>query len=595
MLSASRDKVIVFLRQLLHNDQLVLLVLAVIMGAIAAYLAIAFRYLYLLVQGLSFGTFADTLFSQAQLLPGWQIVLVPTVGGLLIGLFVHKFMPGSRPQGVSDVMAAVALRSGRMGLRDGLGAAFVSAASIGVGASVGREGPVVHLGAAVCARIARALKLSRSLTINLLGCGVAAAIAASFNAPIAGTFFALEVIIGHYALTAFAPIVLASVTGTIIARAQFGDFPAFVIPANPIVSPLEFPAFALLGIISAAVAIILMRSISMASTIADKVAEKTPVPRWLYPMLGGALIGVIALGFPQVLGVGYGTTDAALKGNIELWLLLALLVAKTAAVAISLGAGFGGGVFSPSLYLGAMLGGAFGIIATQAFPHLSSGHSAYTLVGMASVAGAVLGAPISTILIVFELTRDYSVTVAVMVAVVIASVLTQQIFGGSFFLWQLDRRGVNLRRGREMGLLAETHVGDVMTTMAFSSVPPSMPIDALREKLQTAPHGLLFVVKEDGGLVGTITLSDMSDAAFDRSVDGLINAIDVTRTDPPVLTAETDLDAALKLMEDVHEEHIAVVENKENLKLVGVVNEVEVMLAYNRALMRARAEEHGEL
>lgn len=595
MLSASRDRVLVFLRQLLHNDQLVLLVLAVVMGAIAGYLAIAFREAYLLVQGLSYGTYADTLFSQAQLLPAWQIVLVPAAGGLLIGLFIHKFMPGQRPQGVSDVMAAVALRSGRMGLRGGLGAAIVSAASIGVGASVGREGPVVHLGASVCARIARALNLSRSLTINLLGCGAAAAIAASFNAPIAGTFFALEVIIGHYALTAFAPIVLASVTGTIIARTHFGDFPAFVISANPIVSPLEFPAFALLGVISAAVAIILMRSISMASTISDRAAEKLPVPRWLYPMIGGALVGIIALGFPQVLGVGYGTTDAALKGNIELWLLMALLVAKTAAVAISLGAGFGGGVFSPSLYLGAMLGGSFGIIATQAFPELSSGHSAYTLVGMAAVAGAVLGGPISTILIVFELTRDYSVTVAVMVAVVVSSVLTQQIFGGSFFLWQLDRRGVNLRRGRETGLLAETHVGDVMTTMAFSSVPPSMPIDSLREKLQTAPHGLLFVVEEEGTLVGTITLSDMSDAAFDRSVDGLINAIDVTRTHPPVLTPETDLDAALKLMEDVHEEHIAVVETKESLKLVGVVNEVEVMLAYNRALMRARAEEHGEL
>ena len=597
MLSASRDRVVVFLRQLLRNDQLVLLVLAVIMGAVAAYLAIAFREIYLFIQGLSFGTFADTLFSHAETLPAWQIVLVPAAGGLLVGLFIHYLVPGRRPHGVSDVMSAVALRSGRMGLREGLGAAFVSAASIGVGASVGREGPVVHLGAAVCARIARSLKLSRSLTINLLGCGVAAAIAASFNAPIAGTFFALEVIIGHYALTAFAPIVLASVTGTIIARAQFGDFPAFVIPANAIVSPLEFPAFALLGIISAAMAIILMRSISLASSLSDRTVEKLSVPRWILPMVGGALVGVIALAFPQVLGVGYGTTDAALQGNgsLQLWLLLALLVAKTAAVAISLGAGFGGGVFSPSLFLGAMLGGAFGIIATQAFPDLSSGHSAYTLVGMAAVAGSVLGAPISTILIVFELTRDYSVTVAVMVAVAISSVLTQQIFGGSFFLWQLDRRGVNLRRGRETGLLAETHVGDVMTTMAFSSVPPSMPIDALREKLQTAPHGLLFVVEEEGALVGTITLSDMSDAAFDRSVDGLINAIDVTRTHPPVLTPGTDLDAALKLMEDVHEEHIAVVENKENLKLVGVVNEVEVMLAYNRALMRARAEEHGEL
>jgi len=242
-----------------------------------------------------------------------------------------------------------------------------------------------------------------------------------------------------------------------------------------------------------------------------------------------------------------------------------------------------------------MLGGAYGIIATGAFPHLSSGHSAYTLVGMAAVAGAVLGSPISTILIIFELTRDYSITVARMVAVVIAPVLTQQFFGGSFFLWQLDRRGVNLRRGRETALLAETHVGNVMTTGAFYTVAPAMPIDTLRERIQTAPHGQLFGVDETGTLVGTITLSDMSDAAFDHSVDGLINAIDVTRTHPPVLTPEADLEDAIKLMEQVHEEHIAVVDSRETMKLVGVVNEVEVMLAYNRALMRARAEERGEL
>jgi CIC family chloride channel protein len=339
----------------------------------------------------------------------------------------------------------------------------------------------------------------------------------------------------------------------------------------------------------------MMRSIGIAQSISEKVAEKTPIPRWSHACFGGALVGVIALAFPQVLGVGYGATDAALKEQVGLWLLLALVAAKTAAVAISLGSGFGGGVFSPSLFLGAMLGGAFGIIATEAFPHLSSGHSAYTLVGMAAVAGSVLGAPISTILIVFELTRDYSVTVAVMVAVVIASVLTQQFFGGSFFLWQLDRRGVNLRRGRESALLAETHVGDVMTTGAFAAVSPAMPIGALRERIQTAPHGQLFVVGDGGRLVGTITLSDMSDAAFDHSVDGLVNAIDVTRTNPPVLTPEADLEAAIRLMEQVHEEHIAVVDGPDSMKLVGVVNEVEVMLAYNRALMRARAEERGEL
>ncbi len=246
-----------------RSDQLLVLVLALTIGVAAAFGAIIFRYLIAVIQGLSFGTTADVLYEHAATLPSWQILLVPTAGGLMIGLFVHFFMPGRRPHGVADVIEAAALRSGRMGMRAGLGAALVSAASIGAGASVGREGPVVHLGAAISSWLARRLGLGRLLVVTLLGCGVASAVAASFNAPIAGVFFALEVVIGHYALTAFAPIVLASVTGTIVSRIQFGDFPAFIIPTHSINSALEFPAFAILGVLCAAVAVILMRSIGL--------------------------------------------------------------------------------------------------------------------------------------------------------------------------------------------------------------------------------------------------------------------------------------------------------------------------------------------
>jgi len=588
----SRGRILETMRRFLRSDQLILLILAILTGAIAAYGAIGFGYLYRLIQGVAFGTFAETLYTHVQTLPSWQIVAVPTIGGLFIGLFIHYFMPGGRPRGVADVMAGVTLHSGRMDIRSTMGAAVVSAASIGVGGSVGREGPVVHLGAGMASWVSRRLGLSRTITINLLGCGAAAAISASFNAPIAGLIFAHEIIIGHYALSAMAPIALASVTGTIISRGHFGDFSAFIAPTNSIVSYLEFPAFALLGVVSALVAIILMKSIIFAQDL----SAKMPLPRWVHPAIGGALIGAIALAFPQVLGVGYGATDAAMKEQFSLELLLALLAVKTAAVAISLGSGFAGGVFSPSLFLGAMLGGAFGIIATEAFPHLSSGHSAYTLVGMGAVAGAVLGAPLSTIMIVFELTgaNNYSFIIAVMVAVVIASVITQQAFGGSFFAWQLKARGVNLDRGRETGFLAEIHIGDVMSP-EYTCVSQDTPMAELREKLHLAPHAQLFVLDNDGALIGTIGLSDIAEGAYDPALDGIVNAADVTRSNPPVLMRETDLEVAIKLMEDVHEEHVAVVEDTDSMQMIGVVHEVEVMLAYNNAIVRAREEEHGAL
>jgi CIC family chloride channel protein len=578
-----------FLR-FLRNQQLILLVLAVVTGSAAALGAIVFREAIVLIQDVTFGGSLANLSQVVEELPRWHIVAVPTAGGLLIGLFVYYVMPGRRPRGVADVMEAAALRSGAITLREGLGAAAVSAASIGVGASVGREGPVVHLGATLASLVATRLRLTRSQAVTLLGCGVASAVAASFNAPIAGVFFALEVVIGHYALSAFAPIVIAGVIGTIISRIHFGNFPAFIVPGHSIVSFWEFPAFALLGVVCAMTAIVFVRSVSFTTDVVQKI----PLPPWCKPAGGGLLVGIIALALPQVLGVGYEATDNALKGVYGLELLIALVAAKVAATAICIGSGFGGGVFSPSMFIGAMVGGAFGLVAGSVFPELSAGHSAYTLIGLGAVSGAVLGAPISTILIVFELTADYALTIAVMLAVVISSVITQQVLGHSFFTWQLKRRGINLTGGRESGLMSSTKVADVMSPR-FTAVPEALDINGVREKLLSAPHGELFVVDAGEKLVGTITLSDLADNAFDHAIDGLVNAGDVARLHPPTLRADDSLEAALKKMLNLGEEHIAVIESDRSMKLVGFIHEIDVMLVYNRALLEARREERGEL
>lgn len=576
------------LRRWLGAEPFVALVLALLIGLGGAYGAIAFRVVYRAFQTLAFGTGADKLYTHVAALPAWQIIAAPTLGGLMVGLFIRFALPGRRPQGVADVMESAALRAGRMDWRAWLGSALVNTASIGSGASVGREGPAVHLGAGIASFIAARLGLGRAQCVTMLGCGVAAAVSASFNAPIAGVFFALEVVIGHYALSAFAPIVIASVVGAIITRIHFGDFPAFVLPSHSITSVLEFPAFAILGVASALVAIAFMRSVALTRTLSLKV----PAPDWLRPAVGGLLVGLIALVFPNVLGVGYGTTDAAIRDLLPFWTLIALLVAKTAATSICLGSGFGGGVFSPSLFLGAMLGGAYGIIATSVFPEQSSGHGAYTLVGMGAVAGCVLGAPISTILIVFELTGDYAITVAVMVGVVVASLITQNVHGKSFFHWQLGLRGITLAGGLEQSLLSAIKVRDLMRA-EFATVPPGATMAQIRKRLLEAPHGELFVTDDDGRPQGTITLSDLSHSAFDTSNDPLLRATDVARADPPVVTVADDLEAVLARMKEAGEEHLGVIDETEAGRLVGFVHEIDVMLAYNRALLQARREERG--
>jgi CIC family chloride channel protein len=572
-------------RRAVRNDQLILSILAVIVGALAAGGTVLLREGISLVQSFTFGPGSEDMLAHLRALPWWQILLAPALGGLLVGRFIEVFMPGGKPLGVAHAIEAGAVGGGHMPLGAGIGAAIASAASIGVGASVGREGPAVHIGATLGAWLANRLHLTRSLSRTLLGCGAAAAVAASFNAPIAGALFAHEVIVGHYALSAFAPIVIASVVGTIISRGYYGDFPAFTIVEHPGVSIFEFPAIVGLGIACGIFAIILMRAVALTE---DGVA-KLRVPQWVRPGIGGLAVGAIALAFPEVMGVGYEATDLALKVGIPLTLLVALVFAKTAATAISLGTGFGGGVFSPSLMIGAMLGCAYGIIATSVAPGLSSGPGAYTIIGMGGLAAAVLGAPISTTLIVFELTADYTLTIAVMVAVVIASVITQQFFKRSFFYMQLERDGLDLKGGFETALLRNIKVRSILSHDE-DAVSIDTGLAEVRRKLQDSRNGELFVLRGDDELYGTITLADLSEVAFDPAVDNLINAGDVARLHPPAIDADDHLESANKLIRDTGEPHIAVIDNHENLKFLGILHERDLMAAYNRALMEAREE-----
>jgi CIC family chloride channel protein len=582
-------RVIISLRHLLRNDHLVLSALGLAIGAITGAAIVGFRELISFIQLILFHTGSERLFQHAQELPWWQILLVPTCAGLVVGVIIYRFMPNQRPQGVADVIEANALRGGQISAKAGIGSAITSAISIGAGASVGREGPAIHIGASASAWIGQRLHLTRSLRRTLLGCGVGAAVAASFNAPIAGALFASEVIVGHYALKAFAPIVIASVASTALSRSVFGDFPAFVLDANIITSFWEFPAFVMLGLISGAVAIIFMRSIFLAQDL----AEKSKLPIWIRPMIAGLMVGIIALFYPQVLGIGYGATESALLMQFGFTALVAIGVAKIVATAFSIGWGFAGGVFSPALVIGAMAGGSFGFVATAVFPDLSSGAAAYTIVGMGAVAAAVMGAPISTTLIIFEMTSNYALTLGVMLAVVASSEITHHFFGHSYFNNQLKRRGVNVKEGFETEIMKSIKISQIYSENG-ESILMGACLQDVRLKLQQSSLGEIFVLRDGGELYGTITLADLSDTAFDHGFDDLVTASDVSRLHPPILALSDDLETALAVMRDTGEDHIAVVDDAPSMAFKGCVHHREVMAAYNRLLLQIRHEEHDE-
>ena len=589
MAIASRiDHARVRLRRLSGNDQLKLTVLAAAVGAAAAYGAILFRALADLTALLLFGAGEEFMAEAARSLPAWQVVMVPCLGGLAIGLACRYVLPKPLPQGVAEVMEAAALRNGRMKLPVGLAAAGLSAFSIGIGGSVGREGPIVHLGATLAAQVSRWLRFGPSFSRTLLGCGVAAAIATAFNAPIAGVFFALELVIGHYGLGAFAPVVIASLVGTIVVRVHIGDHPAIAIDPQAIVSFWEVPGFLLLGVVAAGAAILLMGGIALV----QRLHQMARVPDWLRPALGGAGLGLIALVFPEVLGVGYQATETALGAMAgQAWLLALLVIAKAAATALCHGSGFAGGMFSPSLTVGALVGGVFGSVASAVFPDLASPLLVYALLGMGAVAASVLGAPISTIIIIFEMTTSYGITFALMGTVAVASLVTHALWGRSYFHWLLAERGVSLDDSRELGILRHRRVADVLRRDVITA-PATADLEELKRRFRLS-HAPIFVVGEGQALEGSIGIGDLLDAAFSGDPPAGLTAAELAQPCPVVLRGSDDLATAFSRCRVHEEEHVPVLEDGDSQRILGEVRFSDLLRAYNQALLEARAIEQG--
>ncbi len=457
--------------------------IALLIGIAAGFAALAFRKGIDALQSFLYGARdVHSLTDFASSLPWYWIVAIPILGGLCTGIILHLFTPDGRVRSVADVIAGSALHDGRVEKRAGLASAAASMITLSSGGSTGREGPVVHLAGVISSWVCGLIRADGITGRDLLGCAVAAAVSASFNAPIAGALFALEVVLRHFAVHAFAPIVIASAAGTVISRLEFGDVTEFSLPAENILSfYVELPAFLILGLLCGIVAVVLMRSIFWADDMGNIVQEKLRMPRWLRPAVAGALLGIIALQFPHIIGVGYGTTTQALTGELLFYEAVIFAIFKVIAVAVTMAGRMGGGVFSPSLMVGALTGLAFGGIATGIFPNVSGAETLYALAGMGAVAAAVLGAPISTTLIVFELTGDWQTGLAVMVAVSLSTALASRLVDRSFFLTQLERRDIHLAAGPQAYLLSMFRVGNVMRT---SDHPDAASEEAIWEVIE---------------------------------------------------------------------------------------------------------------
>lgn len=438
--------------------------LAVSAAALLFYLAIG------QVQRLWLGTSSERVLGALADAPWWLIVAGPVAGGLVVGLMLQFLLPSRQTFSITDVVEARVADRGRLRLSPGLWSAAATTISLGAGASAGREGPIVHLGGTVASWLASRLGLGGHDGRVLIGAGAASAIAASFNSPLAGVLFAHEVVLGHYGMGAFVPTVIAAAAAVVPARIILGDHSLFAVPDLAVTSLAEFPAFALLGIVAGMVAVVFQWSL----VGTDLVARRVPIPLWLRPVLGGAALGAMGLVVPEILGIGYEAVAGALQEALPLGLLILLVAAKTAATAITLASRFGGGIVGPSLFLGTMTGAAFAQVAAGVAPALASDHTVYAILGMAAVAAAVLGAPISTAVMAFEITGGFEISIALLLTVSIATATTQAFHGRSLIQWQLEMRGVFLTGGTHRHMMRSIKVADMMVAAAEGEPQPDV-------------------------------------------------------------------------------------------------------------------------
>ncbi len=563
---------------LTQADQLYMVLVATVLGLLGGLGAVGFR---LFIDAVNWAAWRRAPFSLDYVagLPFWWKIAAPAAGGMIVGLITWHLAREARGHGVPEVMAAVALHGGRIRPRVVIAKLLASGICIGSGGSVGREGPIVQIGAALGSTLGQWLKIDQRRLRTLVGCGAAAGIAGTFNAPVAGALFAVEVILGDFGVAQFAPIVISSVAATVVSRYFLGDFPAFEVPGYSLVHASELFAYAGLGILAGLVAIVFTRTLYAFEDAFERVRVTPP----LRAVIGGAMIGLIGIFVPHVFGVGYEAITEALHGRF-VWSFLALLVVlKILAVSITIGSGGSGGIFAPSLFIGAMLGGSVGTVVHNLWPTSTAGVGAYALVGMGAVVASATHAPITAILIIFEMTGDYKIILPLMISCIIATLLATRLQRASIYTMKLLRRGVDIHRGRAINVLQHVPVREVMRPEVVT-VSPHDRLIALISKFIDHPGSALFVVDEAEGLVGVVTAEQIRPVMRDpTSLASLIIAEDVMAEGQfPRLAPDDSLAEVMRLL-GAYRGEIPVIEDG---RIVGVIWPQDVINRYNTEVFK---------
>jgi CIC family chloride channel protein len=602
------------LDHLAPREGLVLLVMAVVVGLATGLAAVLFIRLIAFIQIFFYGGGEKILPALGRI---W-IIVVPVIGGLLVGPIIAKFAVEAKGHGVPEVMQALILRGGRIRPRVALAKVIASALCIGTGGSAGREGPIVQVGSALGSSIGQWLHLSDERIKNLVACGAAAGIAATFNAPIAGVVFAIEVLLSEIQVRVFGNVVVAAVAASIVSQIFLGDRPAFEIPGYVMHSPWEILLYVFLGLLAALVGILFIRMLYYTEGVFDRLA----IPLWLKPAVGALLLGILAFcypyvgtisyisiddmtlglpiveNYPHIFGSGFIFLEEVLQGRAPFFLLFLLIFLKPLATSFTLGSGNSGGVFAPSLFTGAMLGGAFGYLAMHLFPNLNIEIGAYALVGMAAVFSAAARAPLTSMLIVFEMSNDYRLILPLMTAGIVASTFAQWLHSDSIYSLKLTKRGIRFEQGRDLDIMQTVQVDEVMNKAPIT-IQREQSVADLFAAFQETHLGGFPVMSNETELYGMVTMQDMErtihemERTLHRKEVNLkdLKVWDVATPDPVTVFPDEPIWSAIKKMAPRDLARLPVVSRNNPLQFVGVISRSDIVRAYNVGLMRKQKDE----
>jgi chloride channel protein, CIC family len=549
--------------RLKEREDQVFLILALVIGALTGLAVVAFILL------------TERMGMRLYPVGGapWRRLLFPVVGSLGIGYLLFRYFPHARGSGVPQTKAALFAREGRITLRTVLGKFFCTSATLASGIPLGREGPSVQVGAGIASVLGRFLGLRPEKVKALLPVGAAAAIAAAFNTPLAAVLFALEEIVGDLHAPVLGSVVLASATSWVVLRLLLGNNPLFKVPQYQLVHPLEFAIYALLGIAGGLVSVAFTK---LLLGMRERFLRFPQETLWLQPLAGGLLVGLMGLVVPQVLGVGYGYVGDALNGTMALRLMLVLVVLKLLAVATSYASGNAGGIFGPSLFIGAMLGGAVGTGAHHLFPAYTATPGAYALVGMGAVFAGIVRAPMTSVLMIFEMTQDYAVIVPLMIANLVSLFISSRLQRQPIYEALAVQDGIHLPTAEARQQHSHRRVAQVLR-VATDSLPVDITVQEALQRVRTGRFRT-WLITDQRGVVGLISLSTLERTAAEDGTKKLSAIVDAQIF--PHVHSDQGLDLALDRMGSNHVEILPVVSRADVHKLEGIVTLRDVLDSY---------------